>query len=166
MGLDTAGEWYEQEISGTRMLVSEQADEVISFRFYGTDVEIIARVGPEAGRVYVEIDGRPVSGLLQDERGSYVTLRTTQAANRSITVASGLAHEEHEIALSNGGAGEFALSDFVITARTPFQWAFITLYGALALAIFATLRALALDLVRQRGWLALIESSPSRVRTR
>lgn len=142
--VDTAqsGEWIEQEIGDSTWLATDTPGSQIQAAFYGTDVYLVARIGPEAGRAYVRVDGEPVSGLNEDESGTYSDLWAGEASDQSILVASGLAHGEHVVEVTAGGEGEVAISGFDVVANTPFQWAFLLAYIGIGGGLFMLIRAL------------------------
>jgi hypothetical protein len=137
------GPWVSQQLGAITALASSDTASTLTFRFYGTDVRLITRIGPEAGRVYVVLDGGVVPDLDRDERGSFVRLRALQAEDASIVVASGLSHREHVITVSPGPQGELAISGVEIEARTPYPWAFWLLYTSIGALLFLALRRIA-----------------------
>lgn len=147
------GDWFEQRLVSSTSLASDTPGASISLRFYGTSVRIIARVGPEAGDVYVQIDGQPVPHLTSDERGTYVSLWASQAEDEAVEVASGLSHDVHELTLTTGPTGQFAISGVEIVSQTPVPWAFALIYTLLALVLFLTVRGLGQRAARRLGWL-------------
>lgn len=150
--VQTAGEWIEQPLETGVSLATESPSSTMSLRFYGTSIALVARVGPESGRVYVQIDGRPVPHLSSDERGTYLSLRATKARDEILPIASGLSHREHTITLTNGPEGDLAVSGFRIEAQTPFPWAFALLDTLAALLLLVILRALAVRTAQWFGW--------------
>ena len=136
----TSGEWVEQEIGESEWLASQQSGSTMYVAFYGTDISVLARTGPEAGRAYVHVNDREVDHLLIDDGGSYVNLWAGQAVDQPIPLASGLAHGEHIVELTVAGDGEVAISGFEVEAATPFTWAFVMMYAGLAGGMFLILR--------------------------
>lgn len=137
-----SGEWIEQEIGDSTWLATDTPGSRIQAAFYGTDLYLVARIGPEAGRAYIRVDGEPVSGLNEDETGTYSDLWAGEASDQSILIASGLAHGEHVVEVTSGGEGEVAISGFEVVSDTPFQWAFLLAYVGIGGGIFMALRDL------------------------
>lgn len=164
--LTTEGEWLEQPLGDHLWIASSEPGSSISFQFYGTEASILARVGPESGRVYVTIDGESVAGLDADDMGTFVNLRTSRAANRIVPLATGLAHREHQLTMTKADADELALAELIIEARNPFPWAFAMIYVATIAGVLLIVRQIAIQFARGRGWLPrvgplLIPSVPS-----
>lgn len=153
------GDWFSQPLDTVTSLATDQAGGNLRFRFYGTQVAVTIRVGPEAGRAYVAIDGHPVTGLDEDEQGSYLSLRANRAADRSIVIASDLTHAEHEITISNGERGQLAISAFTVESQTPFPWVFALFFTGIILAIYVVLRTIARAAFARFGWLSDDENS-------
>ena len=88
--------------SGRGLLESSEQDARLTFTFYGHSVDLIARQGPEEGRLLVTLDGRSVSGLPTDEQGrSYLDLQApTVVWQARIPIASGLAPDQHVVRLT------------------------------------------------------------------
>jgi hypothetical protein len=140
-GMRTSGEWVTQQVGSASWLVTSDRTASLTFTFYGTDIVLRARIGPESGRAYVTVDGDPASGLLHDARGSYLRLLGPQAHDGDIKIATGLAHREHTITITPGPEGELAIARVDVSSRTPFPWAFAISYTAiLALLVFALAR--------------------------
>lgn len=144
MEITKTGEWVTQRFGSNVALVSSNPSDFLAFRFYGTEVQVVARIGPEAGRAYVLIDGQPPAGLTEDERGAYLRLRAPQAIDTPLTLATGLAHREHLVQIAPGSQGELAISSVVVRSETPFLWAFVGLYATLATTIFVVARQIAI----------------------
>jgi len=61
--------------SGAALLESTTAGDSLTFTFRGHSVDLLARQGPQQGRLWVTLDGRNVAGLPTDEQGrSYLDL--------------------------------------------------------------------------------------------
>lgn len=147
--LERSGEWITQEIGDDTWLATDTPGSRAQAAFYGTDVYLVARIGPEAGRAYVRVDGEPVSGLNEDEQGTYSDLWAGEASDQPILVASGLAHGEHLVEVTAGGDGEVAISAFDVVAETPFRWAFLLAYTGIGGGLFIVIRQL-LTTISQR----------------
>ncbi len=154
------GDWFQQTIgtngssSVASLVVTASSGSVMSFRFYGTDLAISARIGPESGKVYVSIDGNPSRDLPADAKGSYLDLFAEQAEDQSVLIASGLSHRDHVVTITSDGTNQVAIGGFTISANTPFPWAFVFLYVALAAALFVLVRISVVGVCRQLGWIA------------
>lgn len=146
------GMWYPQPLDTVTSLATDEAGGNLRFRFHGTRVSLTMRVGPEAGRAYVLIDGQPVDGLNSDEQGSYVSLYASKAADRPIELASDLTHTEHEIIISNGEQGQLAISAVDIDAQTPFPWVFAFFYTGILISLYLVLRSVAYKIFARLGW--------------
>ena len=86
-------------------------------------MDLIARQGPQEGRLLVTLDGRNVSGLGTDEQGrSYLDLYAPDVVwQAQIPIASGLAPDQHVVRLTVSD-GEPALSNvdaFEVNAGQP-----------------------------------------------
>lgn len=149
----TTGTWFQQPLENDTSLATDQPGNALEIHFFGTRLEMRARIGPESGDVYVQIDGQPVGRLLQDDQGSYVDLSAQQAQDEEVVLASGLSHEEHVLRLTNGPDGQFAISAVSVEAQTPFPWAFAAFYGFLIIVLFITVRALSIRYANRHGWL-------------
>ncbi len=73
-----SGAWQavtEPQASGTSQAISDVEGATLSFTFAGENVDLIARLGADGGRVAVSLDGHPVNGLARNGEGqSYVDL--------------------------------------------------------------------------------------------
>jgi hypothetical protein len=134
-----SSDWYWQVFGQSRSLVNDGTGHV-SLRFYGTELRLIGRVGPESGRLYVLVDGQLVGSLNRDAHGSYISLKATQAVDRPLLLVSGLSYQDHRLELIAGGTGSVAISAIQVIARSPFPWAFTLIEVSLAVALFLTLR--------------------------
>jgi polysaccharide biosynthesis protein PslG len=92
------------EASGQGYFESDKAGASLTFTFQGHSVDLIARRGPEEGRLLVTLDGRTVAGLPVDDQG-----RSTLELHSSVTtwrtrlpIASGLALGQHVLRLTVG----------------------------------------------------------------
>lgn len=150
----TTGRWFQQPLGTETSLATDNSGSTIELRFFGTSVAMRVRVGPEAGKVYVAIDGEPVSHLSSDSKGSFIDLSALQAQDQQVPLADGLALEEHVLRLSNGPDGQLAISSFTTQASTPFPWAFAALYALLILLLFLAVRAVFVRCARAWGWIA------------
>lgn len=148
----STGIWFQQPLGNRVSIASNQAGASLAFHFDGTEVQLDARIGPESGKVYVSVDGGPVSHLLQDEKGSYIDLSAAQAQADQILVVSNLSHEQHTMKLTNADGSELAIYGVTIKSQTPFPWAFGLLYSFLGILLFLILRQLAVRYASDHGW--------------
>ncbi len=111
------------DASGQALFESSVPDARLTFTFHGHSVDLIARQGPEEGRILVTLDGRSVSGLPTDEQGrSYLDLHAPDVVwQAQIPIASGLAPDQHVVRLTVSD-GEPALGNvdgFEVNAGQP-----------------------------------------------
>lgn len=139
---DIRGDWLVQEVGDSGWLATEEEGSRIRAAFYGTELYLMARVGPEAGIAYVTIDNRPAPALPEDEIGTFINLWAISASDRPVLLVSGLAHGEHLVEITASGEGEVAISGFDVVAETPFPWAFRLGYAGLIGGLFLLIRAL------------------------
>jgi hypothetical protein len=153
------GNWYMQTLGSTSAtttsssLVTSTTGSTMTLIFYGTDLSMDARIGPESGKVRVSIDGGTSSVLPSDDQGSYVDLGGNQAEETSILLATGLSHHDHTLVLQSMSDADVAISRFDVTASTPFPWAFTILYSGLAMLLFVVVRSAVIVISQERGWL-------------
>lgn len=90
------------EASGKALVESSQPDASLTFTFRGHSVDLIARKGPEEGRLLVTVDGRKVAGLPTDGEGrSYLDLHAPELEWQSrLPIAGGLAPGQHVVRLT------------------------------------------------------------------
>jgi hypothetical protein len=90
------------EASGKALLESSQPDASLTFTFRGHSVDLIARQGPEEGRLLVTVDGRKVAGLPTDDEGrSYLDLHAPEGEWQSrLPIAGGLTPGQHVVRLT------------------------------------------------------------------
>lgn len=136
------GDWLVQEVGDSGWLATEEEGSRIRAAFYGTELYLLARVGPEAGIAYVTINNRPAPLLPEDENGTFINLWAVSATDRPVLLASGLAHGEHLVEITASGDGEVAVSGFEVVAQTPFPWAFRLGYAGLIGGLFLIIRQL------------------------
>ena len=154
-----SGNWFKQTLGTsssaikTSSMVTSVSGSSMTFRFYGTEIGMTARIGPESGKVYITVDDQASPILPSDSKGSFIDLYSNQAENQSISIATGLAHKDHTVRISAQGTGEVAISGFDITANTPFPWAFIFLYVSLTASLFVLVRRSAIEICKRIGWL-------------
>jgi hypothetical protein len=113
----------------------------VSFAFFGTDLDLVSRRGPDAGLLWVQVDGAAASDqqLPRDAWGRGVADLTAPQEEWQATVplAHGLAAGEHRVTLTVA-AGAVTLDGIVVDNRPGFPmsllWISVTvlaLWGAL-----------------------------------
>jgi hypothetical protein len=139
------GNWLSQvdaNASGAQFIHTNDASDdpdtsnTATLRFYGDALDLVVRREPGAGRLFVAVDGKPVSGLPRDEGGaSFVELASGQTQWRTIVpVARGLTRAEHTVQLRAEGAVN--LDGFDVPALQPPTppWAWIGVLGLMGVA--------------------------------
>lgn len=96
-------------------VVATREEAALTFTFDGTGIELIAFQGPEAGRLAVSIDGKPVSGLPRDAEGrSTINLEAPASVWQArISIAEGMPAGRHTLRLRLL-EGEAAIDGFVV----------------------------------------------------
>jgi hypothetical protein len=145
------GDWVTQEIGDQDWLATDLEGSRLRAAFYGTDIYLMARFGPDATRAYVTVNGAPVDHLSQDEFGSYVNLWSGETSDRPILLARNLAHGEHVVEIIAGSDGELAVAGFEAVATTPFQWAFLLAYAGIAGGLFMAVRSILYSVNKHSG---------------
>ena len=154
-----SGNWFTQTLGSTtsvttsESMVTSTSGSAMTIVFYGTDLSMTARIGPESGEVRVTVDGQSSPILPSDSTGSFVDLSSNQAEETSILIATGLAHRDHTLVIRSSSSADVAISGFVVTSSTPFPWAFTILYVGLATLLFILVRLAVVMISRDRGWL-------------
>jgi len=135
--------------SGQALFESDTPDASLTFTFQGHALDLIARRGPQQGRLWVTLDGRSVSGLPLDEQGrSYLDLHADRETWQArLPVAVGLAPGQHVMRLTVG-AGEYTAANvdaFEVNAGQPPPFPVLPVVS-LGLGVLAALSALVWDL--------------------
>jgi hypothetical protein len=119
-------EWYgaiAEEASGRALLESQIPGASLTFTFRGHSVILLARQGPEEGRLLVTLDGRNVGGLPTDDQGrSYIDLEApTTGWQARLPIASGLTPDQHVVRLtvSDGESATGNVDAFEVNAGQP-----------------------------------------------
>jgi hypothetical protein len=111
------------EASGQAMLESDEPGTSLTFTFRGHSVDLVARQGPQEGRLLVTLDGHSVSGLPTDNQGrSYLDLQAaTPVWQARLPIASGLASGQHVVRLtvSDGDQAAVSVDAFEVNAGQP-----------------------------------------------
>lgn len=101
----TAGGWQVQidpTASGKALLASENPGDTLTFNFTGGGLTLLARTGPDGGRVYVTLDNNGVPGLPRDSAGrAYVDLYSPTPNHQAMLVlAQGVRAGPHTVELT------------------------------------------------------------------
>jgi len=90
------------EASGRALLESDQQAASLTIAFRGNSLDLIARTGPQEGRLLVTHDGRNVPGLPVDDQGrSYIDLYSPQIEWQArLPIARGLGSGQHVLRLT------------------------------------------------------------------
>jgi hypothetical protein len=99
--VQTEGRWNyvrADEASARGYIESSAPGARLVFNFRGTGVQIIP--GPGSGRVYVQLDGHPVSGLSTDAAGQTWLELGGDTAGRPVTVTRTLTYGQHRLTLT------------------------------------------------------------------
>jgi hypothetical protein len=122
------------------------------FTFRGHSVDLIARHGPEEGRLLVTLDGHNVSGLpLDDQHRSYIDLYAPETLwQAGIPIARGLTPGQHVVRLtvSEGQRASGNIDAFEVNAGQPLAFPSIPV-TILGLGIVLAAGALAWGLRRR-----------------
>jgi hypothetical protein len=137
------------QASGQAILQSDTPGSSLTFTFRGHSVDLIARQGPQEGRLLVTLDGRNVDGLPTDEEGrSYLDLLSAETLWQArIPIASGLASDQHVVRLTftDGTQGLASVDAFEVNAGQPPAFPIVPV-AILGAAILSVAVALVLDL--------------------
>lgn len=140
------------EASGEGLLESQEPGASLVFTFRGHSVDLIARQGPEGGRLLVTMDGRKVSGLpMDDQDRSYIDLYAPATEWQArIPIAQGLTPAQHVVRLtvSEGEQVSGNVDALQVNAGQPlaFPWMPVAILG---MSILLAAGALAWDLGRR-----------------
>ncbi len=111
------------EASSGTLLQSRVPGSSVTFTFRGQSVELLARRGPEGGRLLVTLDGRNVDGLPTDQEGrSYLDLAHGEVQWRArYPLATGLTGDQHVVRLTVGDGVSAAgnVDAFQVDAGSP-----------------------------------------------
>jgi hypothetical protein len=141
------------EASGRALIESEVPGASLTFTFRGSSVALIARRGPDGGRLVITLDGRNVPGLPTDDRGrSFLDLQSPETAWQvRIPIASGLATGQHvvRLTLDEGERPSGNVDAFEVSAGEPPRFPWVAVFG-LAAGSLAVAGILLWDLGRPR----------------
>ncbi len=141
-GLRYTGPWQEGRderavLGGYRRADGPGAE--VTSAFSGTDLDLVVRRGPGAGRLLVTVDGYPVPSLPQDAlRRSYLDLEaSTEEWQARMAVIRGLPDGQHEVKME--AEGPAVIDGLVVDRRPTFSWplAFLGTAGLLAIVAAA-----------------------------
>jgi hypothetical protein len=147
--------WYgaiASEASGEGLLESHEPGSSLVFTFRGHAVDLIARKGPQGGRLLVTVDGRNVSGLpVDDQDRSYIDLYTPDTEWQTrISIAQALTSGQHVVRLTISESEQVSgnVDAFEVDAGQPLAFPTILVTG-LGLGILITAGVLAWDFGRR-----------------
>ena len=132
------------EASGSAYLESETPDATLTFTFRGHSVDLIARQGPDEGRLFVTLDGRNIPSFPLDDQGRSVLdlSAPTTVWQRRWPIAHGLVPEQHVIRLTVSDEVETVNVDaFEVNASQPpaFPTSLAGALGGMALLLASVL---------------------------
>ncbi|MCS7246119.1 MAG: hypothetical protein NZ696_00700 [Thermomicrobium sp.] len=147
--VETIGDWVVQTVGGSAFLSTRAAGDRVRFVFVGTELDLVARTGPDAGTVSVRIEesvgtrsARPPSTVILDLERSSARIETLPVINNAVP---GL----HAVEIRNEGPSEFALMAIIVRDRPTIWWAFIPP---------VVLGLIALTVVLARWWRAVVHA--------
>lgn len=116
----------------------------VSFRFWGSDLDLVVGRGPHGGRVAVSVDGGAAlaPGAARDASGRLIVdlYAPHQQWQVSVPVAWNLPVKEHSVTLELQGDGEMQVDGFVVRARegrSPLPLAALLAAGTLGFLYWA-----------------------------
>ncbi len=125
-------------------LQSNTPDTTLTFNFQGDDVTLITRRGPDAGRLYVSLDGHEVAGLPRDETGrTYLDLyANAEAWGVREKLVRGAGRDQHVLRLtvsdlhhSEATGTRCVVDAFVVSASKADDFPYIQLGTSFAVMI-------------------------------
>ncbi len=133
------GEWQhviDHDALGGAFLRSDRPGDSITFAFEGRSVDLITRQGPDAGRLWVSLDGRNVPGLPTDASGrSYVDLASETLRDQvHVSLVRNSSSNKHTLQLmvAESPSGECIIDALEVLGQEPptFPWLPITASAA------------------------------------
>ncbi|MFN8593091.1 MAG: hypothetical protein U0031_16670 [Thermomicrobiales bacterium] len=135
------GNWESQHLGADTYRTTSQVDARLRLRFRGTGIIARARLGRDAGKVAVTVDGRPLD----------LSLDAFQAADVDIDLAGRLPEGVHEVAMQLTAPGQLTVGGLIVERAIPLQWPILLLLGSGALLLFRGLFDLALLAAERSG---------------
>jgi hypothetical protein len=136
-----SGGWHFEaadQASGGQHLVAGAAGSELSIGFQGSSLSLIALHEPDAGTLYVTVDGQPADALPKDKSGhAYLSLAATAPHWQVETVAAdNLRQGQHVAQISNSPqGGRVTLDAYVVSgstaSRSPVMFVGVGLLGLL-----------------------------------
>lgn len=157
-----AGAWREQVVTNKLYRIGEGDTSRLFLTFQGTDLSIVARTGPRAGKVYVSVDGAPAPGLTADKGGTYLNLANTAAIDANLAIAAGLTDSVHSVELRVPPSGTLALNGFRVSRRPPLAWASRLVFTFALAGLFAGMLLGLRVLAVAAGWVPGSSVAPRR----
>lgn len=154
-GVETTGTWVRQQFADQAYLATRQPGATLQLTFAGTDVALVVRRSPDAGRVSIRIDGQFPNGLPRDESGTYLSLKATTAVTTEVSLAAGLMPGIHHVTLENRD-GEFAILAIRVRNWPPLDWAVALGIVGYSLVLFGAILHFWRTLAQMRGWLPTV----------
>ncbi len=123
--------------SGTA-LVSEDASSSLTFRFEGQQVELVTVLGPEQGRLHVQVDGQAPDKLAADDsRWATIDLQAERLrAQATVRLAENLGTGIHQVTLSPAGPAHVVVDAFIVSDESS-RFSFGVLWGMCAAFVVA-----------------------------
>jgi hypothetical protein len=135
----------EPEASGQALFQSSEPGSSLTFTFRGHSVDLLAREGPDEGRLLVTLNGHNVAGLPTDDQGrSYLGLQAQEMTHQArLPIDRGLPPGQHVVRLTvaDGARGSVSVDAFEVNAGQPpaFPSLPVAILGGLILVVAAVL---------------------------
>lgn len=147
-GVTYRGDWQSvaaDDALGGRERVTQDMGASFAFDFYGTDLAVVHRCAPDAGRFQVVVDGAPANRLPRDREGrAWLDLSCPQGAAQQFTaVATLLPGRHHAEFLGEPGPRQgtwLTVDGFRVEQRAVGRRAFLLLPAALITVVAFGLR--------------------------
>ena len=140
------------QASGQALVESDVPGASLTFTFRGHSADLIARRGPDGGRLLVTLDGRNVAGLPSDAQGrSYLDLSAAATEWQArLPIASGLTPAQHVVRLTivDDPSAPGSVDAFEVNAGRPPAFPILSV-GLLATGLLIAALALVLDIRRR-----------------